>query len=333
MTCKAYPQAFRQHVARAYGPDSFLQGPEPSPEAKESASVVYRALHKRLWGLPRDGVPRWKSPPEEVFQLCTEEQFMDEYCRLVGWVWSFRHLPYSAEFFDLSSLSLAPCSRNGEELGSPFTVHKPSVSPLGCFGRDADQVRCGPRAGLIVTYKGRLVKIHEVVRTPNVSRIYKYVITHSLAEIRRHGLWHAVRMFHRVVHMSVTTESLAEHAGSVLRRMERKANNCGRVGAFISAARLRMAGLQGLGHEEAFLATALNYHFECAGPEGWHFDRRSPKRKLQRRLQDPCGQRQRFYLLVVRFCCNSRAPYACMPSEVLLGCLAPVDAIKHYMLQ
>jgi hypothetical protein len=34
---------------------------------------------------------------------------------------------------------------------------------------------------------------------------------------------------------------------------------------------LRVCGLKGLGGEEGVLATALNLHFGCEGPEKWHF--------------------------------------------------------------
>ena len=35
-----------------------------------------------------------------------------------------------------------------------------------------------------------------------------------------------------------------------------------------------MAGLRGVGGDEGFLATALNTHFKCHGPEHWHFLRK-----------------------------------------------------------
>ena len=37
----------------------------------------------------------------------------------------------------------------------------------------------------------------------------------------------------------------------------------------------RVVGLRGVGGEEGILATALNMHFRCKGPEGWHFVQRS----------------------------------------------------------
>ena len=43
----------------------------------------------------------------------------------------------------------------------------------------------------------------------------------------------------------------------------------------VNAALSRVAGLRGVGGEEGILATALNMHFRCKGPEGWHFVQRS----------------------------------------------------------
>ena len=83
-------------------------------------------------------------------------------------------------------------------------------------------------------------------------------------------LWHVIRVYHRSVHMAVTSETLAEHAGSVLRFLERKTHgSIGSVGFLVWSARLRMAGLRGLGGEDAILAAALNIHF--GGPCWFRF--------------------------------------------------------------
>ena len=39
----------------------------------------------------------------------------------------------------------------------------------------------------------------------------------------------------------------------------------------VNAAATRMAGLRGLGSEDGILSTALNMHFSCSSPQGWHF--------------------------------------------------------------
>ncbi len=67
--------------------------------------------------------------------------------------------------------------------------------------------------------------------------------------------------------------------------MERKANTHGEIGRFIWGARLRMDGLQGLGGEEAVLASALNVHFACSDPKGWHFAPQQGQKRLQERQQ------------------------------------------------
>ena len=37
------------------------------------------------------------------------------------------------------------------------------------------------------------------------------------------------------------------------------------------ATQLKALGLHGMGGEEGFMAMALNFHFKCEGPAGWHF--------------------------------------------------------------
>ena len=37
------------------------------------------------------------------------------------------------------------------------------------------------------------------------------------------------------------------------------------------SSKLRALGLKGFGGEDGIMAYALNTHFQCSGPEGWHF--------------------------------------------------------------
>ena len=39
------------------------------------------------------------------------------------------------------------------------------------------------------------------------------------------------------------------------------------------SSKLRALGLKGFGGEDGIMAYALNTHFQCEGPEGWHFAR------------------------------------------------------------
>ena len=44
-------------------------------------------------------------------------------------------------------------------------------------------------------------------------------------------------------------------------------------------------GLQGFGGEEGLMAYALNAHFECTGPEGWHFVAKNVKENKRHAAQ------------------------------------------------
>ena len=96
-------------------------------------------------------------------------------------------------------------------------------------------------------------------------------MTTDLAEIRARDVWHIVVAWHFYVHTSVSSESLAEAAGShfaVTRR--RNINGILSMKHIVWSSKLRALGLKGLG-EDGIMAHALNTHFQYSGPEGWHF--------------------------------------------------------------
>ena len=108
-----------------------------------------------------------------------------------------------------------------------------------------------------------------------MSKLYAYVMSSPISEIRAVGVWNVIVAWNRCVHIGRATESLAETAGGVLRHMEMQWKGCHprNIRHLIWGAHLRMAGLRGVGGEEGLLATALNVHFKCRGPEHWHFRR------------------------------------------------------------
>ena len=63
-------------------------------------------------------------------------------------------------------------------------------------------------------------------------------------------------------------------------RWVEKSNAGGRpvaVSDLVRAARLRSSGIRGEGGEDAIMARALNHHFNCVAPAGWHFTVRRKK--------------------------------------------------------
>lgn len=75
--------------------------------------------------------------------------------------------------------------------------------------------------------------------------------------------------------MAISTESLAETVGSFLTRIDRSQANLS-VQHVAWGAQLKAVGVRGTGGEEGFLSMALNNHFACQSPEGWHLFPRNP---------------------------------------------------------
>ena len=103
-------------------------------------------------------------------------------------------------------------------------------------------------------------------------RFYQHIMTTELAEIRCRDVWYIVMAWHFYVHTSVSSESLAEAVGSYL-AVTRRHNINGTLSMkhLVWSSKLRAFGLKGFGGEDGIMAYALNTHFQCSGPEGWHF--------------------------------------------------------------
>ena len=100
---------------------------------------------------------------------------------------------------------------------------------------------------------------------------YSYCMSTPLQEIRCRRIWHIVLAFHLHVHASVASESLAEVVASFLQTVKRRnLNQKMSTKKLVWATQLKSIGLQGMGGEEGILSMALNIHFSCKGPSGWH---------------------------------------------------------------
>ena len=101
------------------------------------------------------------------------------------------------------------------------------------------------------------------------------------AEIRCRDVWYIVFGWHFYVRTSTASESLAEAVGSFL-SVARRRNTNGNMSMkhLVWPSQLRAVDLKGFGGEDGIMAYALNTHFQCPGPEGWHlFAKRVNKEK------------------------------------------------------
>ena len=259
---------FNLHIDRVFGPHILASG-SPSREEEMSLIALYNEFNGAIWGLPPGSISTTviKDPPAEVFLPCSTVHFIEEYRHFREWVYGLRRLPFAGEFFKVSGYKVKKAEYEDSRawIATPADIRE--------AGRWQHFI---PRAGTIAHSRryGQCV-IVGVVSDANMTKVYKYIMSTPLHEIRSLGLWRVVASFHRCVHLSRPSESLAETVGSILRFMEQKWNNHPMGVQYIAnAAVARMAGLRGLGGEEGILATALNIHFRSRGPEGWHFRQR-----------------------------------------------------------
>ena len=260
---------FNHHIDRIFGPHILKSG-RPSHEEEMSLIAVYNEFNGAIWGRPPGSIAAKviRNPPAEMYLPCSTVQFVEEYRHFREWVYGLRRLPFAGEFFKVSGYNVQKVDRQGNPYGSPWIATPTDIREAGRWQHFI------PRAGTRAHSRrfGGCV-IVDVVSEAIMSKVYKYIMSTPLSEIRLLGLWRVVASFHRCVHLSRPSESLAETAGSILRFMEQKWCGSRPMGLqyIANAAVARMAGLRGLGGEEGVLATALNIHFRCKGPVGWHF--------------------------------------------------------------
>ena len=263
---------FNRHVDRVFGPHMLKFG-GTSHEEEISLIALYNEFNGAIWGRPPGSISRSviRDPPAEVYLPCSPNQFVDEYRHFREWIYGLRRLPYAGEFFKVSGYKVQKADSQGKPHGSPWIATLQDIREAGRWQHYI------PRSGTIAhSRRYGVCVIVDVVSEAIMSKVYRYIMSTPLQEIRFLGFWRVVTAFHRCVHMSRPSEALAETTGSILRFMSQKWGDCRPMGLryIANAAVMRLAGLRGLDGEEGILATALNLHFRSKGPEGWHFTQR-----------------------------------------------------------
>ena len=113
-------------------------------------------------------------------------------------------------------------------------------------------------------------------------KFYQHIMSTALAEIRARDVWHIVMAWHFYAHTSVSSESLAEAAGSYF-AVTRRHNINGILSIIVRSSKLRALGLKGLGRgiwnhglcsEYTFsVLRARRIAFSCETCKAKHHDR------------------------------------------------------------
>jgi hypothetical protein len=271
-----------------FGRDAVLTD-HPEDRLREALSVVACECKGRLWGVLSPDEDRLADAGRfrhiasvgkslaakvpEMEDVPSVGDLLRQYLALRAWLRSFKAHPAGHEFYTVSQISLQCCGppdSSGIVVGTGPVFHE-KVANI----REASRwpPRFVPPIGTAVSSRrhGRCT-IKGVSREPDMQRHYQHVMSMPIGEIRCRKVWHVVAAWHFFVHVATSSESLAEAFGSILSYMRRCNVNGGlSTKSIVWASQLRAVGLQGMGGEEGFLADALNHHFKCRHPSGWHF--------------------------------------------------------------
>jgi hypothetical protein len=245
-------------------------------ELSQPLAAVFEMCRGRFWDRPSSASASlsnvMKNPPRELSEAISEETFCGEYDRLRQWLRGVDDLPFGHEFFNATGFRVQILDEQDQLLGDPFAISPKEIM-------DSWPPRYVPPRGTQITSRtfGRC-RLLDVSRSPDMDKFYEYAMSTPLAEIRHRGIWHVIVAWHFYVHAATSSESLAESVGSFLNLFRHRNTNGGLHTKRIAwGAHLRSAGLRGLGGEDGILAMALNMHFRCRSPDGWHFQTKTVK--------------------------------------------------------
>ncbi len=98
--------------------------------------------------------------------------------------------------------------------------------------------------------------------------LYKALMVLPYEDVSAGGIWHILRVYHRLMMAGGTTEALAESVCSTLTMHVRACpGRLPAVGDVMTAARLRSAGVSGSGRDLSFISRSLDIYFRN---KPWH---------------------------------------------------------------
>jgi hypothetical protein len=255
-----------------FGPDLVGEVCEPLTEStRASLRMLFKRCSGRFWGLPLGALSKnvASAPPSEVYQEISFEEFCGQYRTLAMWLRRVLRVHENRRAFEhikqyIVEPLLKPVSQKSSQVRvSPDDIRMPAQNSAPEPGTEVLSRTIG---------RCRVIKI---IARPNMTELYALAMRTDLGEIRWRGVWNVVVGWQYYMHLSTSSESLAESVGSVLAFLvKQNSNQQLSLKDIVLTAQLRAAGIKGMGGEDGIMAMALNTHFGCSGPEFWHFTKK-----------------------------------------------------------
>ena len=279
-------EQFIAHVGSLFDKELFADS--PLDEIRKPLAALHQVCSQRVWGLSTDTVGHdifkvMRDPPAELFSKIELDTFAQQFLSLRAWMQGLETAVFGHEFFVPERFLVQALGLDGKPVGQPFFIPAGQVDVSRWPHRYIPQLPVKAS-----TRKHGQVHILQVHRKPDLMKFYAFAMSTHIDEIRCRGIWHIVVGWHLYVHIVVSSESLAESVGSFL-AVTRRHNITGNMAMkhIVWSSQLRAVGCKGFGGEQGLMAHALNIHFQCTGPEGWHFSaKRMQKKKVAAALQN-----------------------------------------------
>ena len=278
-------RAFWEAAAEAFHPNVLAQPWIDTPPAAQSRqlealSLVYHVMAPSLFMWTRTEFLNYERPPEELFQRIRLADIRQQYIKLrYDFLPPLLCSPEGKQCWSVSAVivemeedhSLKFVGVDRVELESSSSAWGSDASiAFGCKSAVGKRVRVrlgrgkdgNPDygSGVIRGFDDHLIE----------EKLYKLLMSRSYTqEVRPAGLWHVLRLYHRLIMAGVTSEALAECVGSMLtQRQQAQVGRHRHISECIGSTLLRCAGIAGDARDVGFIERALNVYFRR---KPWHF--------------------------------------------------------------
>jgi len=266
------------HVDRLIPPvhDESVGDEEDNMEREQGLRVLHRHFGPLLFHHSKDTCP-YTSPPPELFSTPTDTKLWSQYCQLRELIRNLQR-KYPDKIAEVEELV-------GVDVEYENGRHKRLSARLVKWKSLQRVISEGHEYEIANTQRFGQVRILRRVYKKVDHKMHGLLMTMSYAAVR--GMWHILRLYHRVLVWSSSSEAIAEHVASLIRYVEKK-HSSGKalaVPALVRATRLRAAGLRGDSTDSSLIMRAMSIHFQKQ--KGPHFFLTRPRTKAV--LEDMLG--------------------------------------------
>ena len=162
-------------------------------DLRQPLASLHKECNGTVWGLQRDSLSYdifsvMKDPPAELFLSVSLDDFWQQYGRLRAWLQSLKEQPFGHEFYKPTSFVVQALDHvSNEPSGTPFRIDVREVDTSGWGHRYVPRL-----PAMASARKYGSIQILAAHTEPDLTKLYQYIMSTSVDEIRCREIWHIV---------------------------------------------------------------------------------------------------------------------------------------------